>query len=85
MRGALGRKRVLENFELLLEFVLFNMHPEKLLLYSFPLLPMTFYSKGLPLNPIFQGFELLIQMSQLSELRSSRLLRRSKALMHLLQ
>ena len=61
------------------------MHAEKLLLHSFPLLPMTFYSKGLPLNPIFQGFQLLIQMGQLSELRSSRLLRRSKTLMHLLQ
>ena len=68
--------RVLDNFELLLELVLFNMHVEKLLLHSFPLLPMTFYSKGLPLDPIFQSLELLIQMSQLSELRSSRLLRR---------
>ena len=84
-RGALGRRRVLENLVFFLKLVLFNMHAEKLLLHSFPLLPMTFYSRGLPLNPIFQSFELLIQVGQLSELRSSSLLRESKTLMHLVQ
>ena len=68
MRGTLRKRRVLESFELLLKLVLLYLHVEKVLRHPSPLLPMTIHSKGLPLNPSFQSFQLLIRMGQLSEL-----------------